>query len=211
MKKASLTQGRTPKSPSPAPGSTQKPPLGNGNETAGAQPQPGQDMNAGAQPPPKKASLAQSFTGRIKAIYAGHRTKPEDLFEPLEKIDSRGNKLVAVLEDPLARELLSFSLQLREERFHLPHPRRPAQQQAYIEDTNTLATQEKTVMSLFWEQAKATVPECDVNQDCYVGQGWKVFVKLDGDDLLERMFAGGEESFHPGFLEALRERMTRGA
>jgi hypothetical protein len=74
-----------------------------------------------------KPSLEQIFVNRLAAIFAGQRTPEAELFEPLERLDSRKHEIIGVITDPKTRELFSLAQLLEEEQKSIRLARKPGE------------------------------------------------------------------------------------
>lgn len=134
----------------------------------------------------KTMSIHRSYLDRVQAIFAGKRSKPEELYNPLRRVDTSGYYIVGQLQDPMAREFVSLHYALKEEALHLPLPRNPDQVRAHDAKVVELEYLAHHALEHAWHCARDLYPDrmSLEHEEYQIVENWVIIRKKTTEDLL---------------------------
>lgn len=141
---------------------------------------------------PVAVSIHRSYLNRVQAIFAGYRSKPDDLFNPMHRMDTEGYYVVGEVTDLMAREFFSLHYHLKQEMMHLPMPRNADQTRAHVGKVKELSSLAAHATELGWQCVRDLFPDrlSLEHDDMQLIEGWIVIRPKTAEDTLREVLEG---------------------
>jgi len=144
------------------------------------------------------------FAAEVAKIYKGHVSEGAAMFQPLEPVNPRHDRVIHTISSQVAKELYRLSAECMELARRVPTPKTRSQMAVREHQRQHLKNLSDTAARLFWVEVEAEMNHRQEPENMSICEGWKIVVEKEEaaspGSIIAQLLSGGMQ---PVSLEEL--------
>lgn len=117
------------------------------------------------------------FAAELAKIYKGLVSEGAAMFQPLEPLNRRRDRVIHTVSSQVAKELFRLSMECKELALRTALPKTRPEMAAWEHQRKHLMSLSETATRLFWVEVEAEMNHRQKPEDMHLCEGWKVVVR----------------------------------